>query len=520
MKTKIIKIIILILVCISGLYISKAENISKEEYKLKIKYSDSLIKYENHQLWNLYVYYEKDGVEYPAYCLNKDLPGVGEYTGGDYIVTPKQEIIDMVLWRLFINGYPYKSIQEMGCQTKEEAYTATYQASQIILYNYNISEYEAINEGGQRVLNAMKKLINIAKNGSNVKVSPYLTISPISSKWETDSKNSKYVYQEYVINNSEINGKYRIEFRSIIPESSMIADINGNPKNEFSNGEHFKVLVPIEEMDEDDSFIIVATANIKTMPIYDAFPKQENYQNYALTHKLYETAIGQLIIDYKNNKSNLTIIKKDEETGEKLKNAVFNLLDENKNIIKFNLVTDKQGEIKINNILPGTYYLEEVSPPFGYQKINELIKLQIRFNQNLTVNINNSEIKQTEISNSTGVINVTSNYEENITNNENYEENIELNERTDINVLNEETKNQTNTKVNQTENKSNIEENINNAQTQINNSQNNKVKEETNTSLKQSQTITNRNDEIKNSIEEKQNSIISLTSKVLPKTGM
>lgn len=520
MKTKALKIIVLILVCLSGLYFSKAEEVSKEEYKLQMKNISSGVKYEDYELKSPYVYYIKDGVEYPAYCLNKDLAGVEGYIGGDYIVTPKEIITDTDLWRLFTNGYPYKSYEKMGCKTKEEAFSATIEALRFIMYHYDISKYEAINESGQRVFSAMINLINVARNGKDVMKSSVLTISPITTKWQIDSKNNSYAYQEYVVDNSEIEGKYTIEFRSIPPIGSMITDMDSNPKSEFTSGEHFKVLIPIEKMKVEDSFIILASADIKSMPIFNAFAQQTNLQNYALTHGMYERARGQILIDYKDCQSNITIIKKDEETEERLQNAVFNLLDENKKTIHINLVTDKEGKININNIMPGIYYLEETNPPIGYRKINELIKIELKLNQNLTVNINNCKAKEMETSNSTGVINVTTKYEENITNSDKYEENIELNEKTDKSINNKEIKNETNTNINQTESKSKIEESVTNTQIQTDTNQNNQVKEESNTSTKQTENITNRKDEIKNSIEDKQKSVNSLSSKILPKTGM
>ena len=62
-----------------------------------------------------YVVYSKDGIEYPAYCLNKDLDGV---TGSSsYSVTTQELLSNVKVWRAIINGYPYKTATELGCNT-------------------------------------------------------------------------------------------------------------------------------------------------------------------------------------------------------------------------------------------------------------------------------------------------------------------------------------------------------------------------------------------------------------------
>ena len=66
-------------------------------------------------------------------------------------------IQDVGLWRRIVNGYPYKSIQELGVANKEEAFTATKQAVYCYLHENTPEDYEPIGEAGQRTLNALKK---------------------------------------------------------------------------------------------------------------------------------------------------------------------------------------------------------------------------------------------------------------------------------------------------------------------------------------------------------------------------
>lgn len=90
----------------------------------------------------IYIVYEKDGVEYPSYCLNLELDGATEKFS--YSVNTDNLITDMEIWRTVVNGYPYKTLEELGCKTKEEAYLATRQAVYCAVYDRDPNSYKAI----------------------------------------------------------------------------------------------------------------------------------------------------------------------------------------------------------------------------------------------------------------------------------------------------------------------------------------------------------------------------------------
>ena len=64
-----------------------------------------LLKYKGALLYSSFVVYQKDGVEYPAYCLNANLPGVME--SGPYTVTTNNLLTNQAIWRVIVNGYPF-----------------------------------------------------------------------------------------------------------------------------------------------------------------------------------------------------------------------------------------------------------------------------------------------------------------------------------------------------------------------------------------------------------------------------
>ena len=86
-------------------------------------------------------------------------------------------IKDVGLWRIIINGYPYKSLEELGVANKEEAFTATKQAVYCYIHGNQLQDYEAIGEAGERTLNAMHKIVNAAQNSNETKISSTIQIN-------------------------------------------------------------------------------------------------------------------------------------------------------------------------------------------------------------------------------------------------------------------------------------------------------------------------------------------------------
>ena len=96
------------------------------------------------------------------------------------------------MWRYIINGYPYKTIEELGCATKEEAFTATKQALYCYIHGNNINDYEAIGEAGVRTLNAMKQIIANAQNSTETMISNTIQINKNDDDWKQDDIDKNY----------------------------------------------------------------------------------------------------------------------------------------------------------------------------------------------------------------------------------------------------------------------------------------------------------------------------------------
>lgn len=60
------------------------------------------------------------------------------------------------------------------------------------------------------------------------------------------------------------------------------------------------------------------------------------------------------------------LTKVDSETNAKLSGAKFNLLNDSGEVIQTNLVSDENGEIRVQNLEPGDYAFQETEAPTNY----------------------------------------------------------------------------------------------------------------------------------------------------------
>ena len=350
-----------------------------------------LLTYKGSPIKVSYVEYTEDGVHYPAYCLDASKPGAESQ---EYTVSVSGSIKDVGLWRRIINGYPYKTIDELGVKNKEEAFTATKQAIYCYLYKHNPSDYGAIGEAGQRTLNAFRKIISDAENSSETKISSTIAINRESDEWKQDELDENYISKTYSVTAGAEISIYKI---NVVKEDGSnlegikLTDENNQEKTEFIPSEKFKVLIPIKSLIEDGKIKLTVEAEIKTKPVLYGIAPNSSYQDYALTTAVFEDGIGSISDSYFKNETKIIIVKKDQESGDKLQGVEFELLDENKEVVYTDLKTNEEGIIEITNILPENYYLKEVKTNDGYEIYENLIKVEPKLNQEVTVTVNNNK---------------------------------------------------------------------------------------------------------------------------------
>ena len=349
----------------------------------------SLLTYKGSPIKVSYVEYTEGGVHYPAYCLDASKPGAETQ---EYTVSVSGAINDVRLWRRIINGYPYKTIEELGVANKEEAFTATKQAVYCYLYNHNPNDYGAIGEAGQRTLNAFRKIINDAENSSETKISSTVTISKNNDEWKQDELDKNYVSKTYSVNAGAEISNYKINITKedgSTLEGVKLTDENNQEKIEFMPDEKFKILLPIKTLTEDGKINLTVEAQVKTKPVLYGTAPNSSYQDYALTAATYEDGTGNISDSYFKNETKIVVVKKDQESGEILQGVEFELLDKNKNTVYADLKTNEEGKIEISNLVPGTYYLKETKTIDGYELYDQLIKIDTKLNQEVTVTVNN-----------------------------------------------------------------------------------------------------------------------------------
>lgn len=340
------------------------------------------------------VFYKNNGKEYPAYCLNKKLDGVGEVD--DYSVTIDKMIDNQLVRRVIINGYPYKSLESLGVKDVDEAFTATKMAVYCILYDYNIDKkFKPIGEAGKRTLNAIKQIVSKAKSSNETYKDPNIEIKSIDEKWNIDEIDKNYISKKFKIESdidiNEINLK--IEKSNI--DSIKITNLNNKEKTVLENNTEFKVLIPIDKLDKEGDFILNVDASIDTKPILYGKAPNSNLQDYALAGVSYEITIKNSKITYPKNLTTVTIEKISYETNEKLEGAIFNIYDENKKLVYENMKVDENGLFTIEGIVPGKYFIEEIKSPEGYLKNDKLVEFEINFGEEKLISISNNKIKIT-----------------------------------------------------------------------------------------------------------------------------
>ena len=361
--------------------ITKADLYSKGEVVL--------FDYDNIGIGVEVIVYQKDGVEYPAYCVNKGRPGVTK--DHEYSVSINQMLANQKIWRAVVNGYPFKTPEELGCNTMEEAYAATKMAVYDAMYNYDLEKFTIHRDldSNRRVVAAIKKIITAARNSTETKIAATLKIEEITENWQVDNIDSNYISKTYSVKASAANKTYQISLTGENTNRFKITDSNNNEKTEFVTTENFKILLPIADLEKAGEFEITAYSKLETKPVlYGETPNQE-WQNFAVTAGTYEETDVTLKQTYQENKTKIEIQKQDGDTKKPLSNAVFHLLDENKQVLYTELTTNEQGIINLDYLLPGTYYLEEVQSPNGYYGYEDLIPIEIGFQEKVVVKVDN-----------------------------------------------------------------------------------------------------------------------------------
>lgn len=520
--------------------ISNAARLSGKIDIYSIGLNDSLLLYKNSYFLTIFNVYKNEGNEYPVY--NALFPTY------NYNKPHNEELIDenSFLWQVVVNGYPYKTIEELGCNTYDEAFTATQVAIYCAYCNHLESDYTYFegNEASLRTYNAFLRILeNARKNEITLNKNNVLKLINQQEDWQIDNE---YLYKIYNIKTNYEIDSYKVEVLNF--DNAKIVDENNNVKSEFNKNENFKILLPIENLNKSGEIEIRIITDVETMPVYLG---TSTYNAYILTAPRYEESTKTFFQTYQENLTSVNVTIQEADTKIGIENALINLLDSNKNKIS-TLTTDEQGKIFIEHLLPGTYYIEQIATEEGYITYKKFIELNMEYNKVLNLTINNAEKNTQNIYNKEENITITEEIiEKNINNevidkninnkveitnenntNNNYTESneniqnsvINKNEETNINNKNN-TTNESNTNNNYTENNENIKNSVTNKNEEININNKNNTTNENNTNNNYTENNVTTQNKLSNTnvVTSNSNNISTQdveTIKTLPRTGM
>ena len=364
-----------------------------------IKECPVLLQYGNIKIGTTLAKVNINDKEYPVYCLDVSKPGVATGKLTEYNVTLKDTIENQEVYRAIINGYPYKTIEELGVKTEEEAFTATKQAVYSMLYNRNVDEYSAINtEAGHRTYNAYRNIVLAARGSNKVYENAKFELKA-DKEWKKDEEN-KYLYKNVEVNaNLKSNFDIKLEgdknniFK--LEKEQIVGKETDNKKEKYLLKIDLKDINKFNILGKEvfKNLKLTATAEVETNPVYLGKEETGTRQDYAISGVRFKGKEERsLNIDIPKNETKIKIVKISKEEDKKLENVKFELFDkENKSIgIK---ITNKNGEIIYENLIPGKYYLKEIEAKEGYNKLNALVEIEVKYGEEKEVKINNEKIK-------------------------------------------------------------------------------------------------------------------------------
>lgn len=389
-----------VILLLSIIFISNAINIVKAVYEIQeaqvVKIGDAPyhLKYYNENK-KMYTYsicsivgYYKDDIFYPAYCLNRDLHGVGAVDS--YTVDVDNIIENRQVWRAVKNGYPYKSAKEMGLESDYDAFAVTKFAIYCLLGQADINLYIADENDseGQAMLRALHNLVDIGVNGTET-FSNELKISKVTNLVE----DGNYYSITYKVNSGSTISKYKIKSVSGLSNGDNLTDMVGNIKTEFNSNEKFKIKILKTNLNSDKDINVEIQASLKSYPMFYGKTRISGTQDYLLTANSYQDLETNINTKLKLNTGKIIINKKDDETKQGIKDTVFEIYNsENQSIGTY--TTDENGKIEIPNLYQGSYYAKETKSNENYilKKENEY-SINVEYNKTSTIDIENEHKK-------------------------------------------------------------------------------------------------------------------------------
>lgn len=306
---------------------------------------------------------------------------------------------------VMMNGYPNKSLKDIGVNTIDEAYIATQIAIWEIMNRtgesknansvFRVEDTKAI-EGKEdsynRIINAAKKLVQEAEDN------PYTDI-PVMKIGNSNVESQDFGDDEVLI------GPYTITIEgtgvdtikaikaSLIdaPKSARVTDKNGNDKTLMSTGD--SVYIRMDSSEDDSTFKIQfeAFVNRKVGEIYEE--KKETTQHYLKLGIQSDYLKGDSTIEWSTVTTIGTLeLECVDEDDNPVVGATFELLSTEGKVYD-ELDTGTDGKIMFYGMPVGKYIVREKNVPEGYEIQKKSKTVTIKAAKTTTVKFVNSTTK-------------------------------------------------------------------------------------------------------------------------------
>lgn len=191
-------------------------------------------------------WYDKEGNKNPAFCVDPNKAGPGEYFAGKYDLNVAGAETNEKVAAIINNSIPYKTYQELGVNSEEEAYAATKAAIWCVIGVSNYTNKDAWDcPSNPNVKKLFDKLVDLALNNPEpVKAAVYGTIKVDEEPVEEEN----YFVQRFQVQETSNSGKkitkYKVELTGDYPVGTIITGEDGIEKTQFKGDETFAIRIP------------------------------------------------------------------------------------------------------------------------------------------------------------------------------------------------------------------------------------------------------------------------------------
>ena len=332
----------------------------------------------------------------PAYCVNPTTDGVPQVVGkGESIkYLAENQATDPKIVGIVGNGYPHRSLEELGLDNVQQAYYAT----KIALWCYlvptwsidkvtiapGLSEHEQ--QIAQRLLATAKDIYNRGSGWTDVLIPGLAVSADQQNAYEVQINGEAYLQQVYTIKSGTwVDGlEISIWFDSEdVPDGMKIVGMNNQeiekiPVESAGYQAQFKVICPKDSVTGSTSVKFLLEGNVNQYAAFYAVCQETGtygqLQNYIADTDPVRTTWTNALFNYSpddipstpgDGEYSLKIVKTETGTGTRLEGALFEVKDPDGAPVG-TFSTNAQGEIIIPLERGGLYTITEVQPPKGH----------------------------------------------------------------------------------------------------------------------------------------------------------